>query len=265
MEGPSFRLDGKVAIVTGAGQGFGKAFSLALAQAGATIAVTDLGTNAAGVQAVCDKITSTGGTARGYELDVRETASIQGIMDRVVADLGGLDIIVNNAGVTGFQDPLEITEADWDGIHNVNLKGLFFCAQAAARHMIAQGSGRIINIASEHAVLARASGAHYVSSKSGLAGLTRVLALAWAKKGLTVNAVAPGLTNTHGADEPPMPKSKPRRRVRSSEIDAEIDRSPIGRPLEAYEVVGSVVFLASDASAAVNGHLLVADAGWTVG
>ena len=253
MDELSYRLDGKVAAVTGAGRTIGKALALGLGEAGAAVAVTDVGANAEGVQAVCDEITGAGGTARGYELDMAQFAGISDIVDRIVADFGRIDIMVNNAWAAALQPSLEVTEADWDRVVDVNLKGLFFCSQAAARHLVPQGSGRIINIASERAVSARPGAAPYCASMAGIAGLTRSLALEWVKSGVTVNTVALAPTTTPG--EPVFP----------SEMEAELlSRSPIGRRLEPHEFAGATVFLASDAASAVNGHLLLVDGGWSV-
>lgn len=249
-----YHLDGKVAVVTAASHGIGKDLALALADAGATVAVTDRDTNAVAVQAVCDEITGAGGTAHGYELDMRKTESISTTIDRVVAELGHLDIMVNYAWGAALTPSLEVTEEDWDKLVDVNLKGLFFCAQAAARHMVAQGSGRIINICSERAISARPGAAPYCASMAGIAGLTRSLALEWIKDGVTVNTV--GIA----------PTISPGERTMSPEAEAEyVGRSPLDRRLEPHEFTGATVFLSTDAASAVNGHLLMVDGGWTVG
>ncbi len=249
-DGP-FRLDGRVAVVTGGSQGIGRAVSLALAEAGASVAVTNVREKSADVDALCAEITAGGGTAKGYELDVTDTGGIPAVMDSIAADLGGLDILVNNAGVRSEKPSLELTEAEWDSVLGVNLKGTFFCAQAAARHMLERGHGRIVNVASQLAVAAQPKRAAYIASKGGIVALTKVLALEWIAKGITVNAIGPGPTETPmtmRADAPPVSA-----------------RSPLGRRLKPEEVAGAVVFLASPAGAAVNGHLLLVDGGWTAG
>ena len=252
-DGP-FRLDGKVAVVTGGSQGIGRAISMALADAGASVAVTNLRVKQDDVQALCGEIARSGGTARGYELDVTETAAIPAAMDRIAADLGRLDILVNNAGVRSEIPSTELTAAEWDLVMGVNLKGTFFCAQAVARHMLAQREGRIVNIASQLAVAARPERAAYIASKGGVVALTKVLALEWAASGITVNAIGPGPTDTDmTANGGP-------------DAEARIEqRSPIGRRLQPEEIAGAVVFLASPAAAAVTGHHLIVDGGWTAG
>ena len=251
MADGGFRLDGRVAVVTGGSQGIGRAVSLALAEAGASVAVTNVREKSADVDALCAEITAGGGTAKGYELDVTDTGGIPAVMDSIAADLGGLDILVNNAGVRSEKPSLELTEAEWDSVLGVNLKGTFFCAQAAARHMLERGHGRIVNVASQLAVAAQPKRTAYIASKGGIVALTKVLALEWIAKGITVNAIGPGPTETPmtmRADAPPVSA-----------------RSPLGRRLKPEEVAGAVVFLASPAGAAVNGHLLLVDGGWTAG
>ena len=248
-----FRLDGKVAMVTGASQGIGKALAHGLAQAGAAVAVTDLPAKQPASEQVCQEIAQHGTTARAYSLDVLDVPSIRQVVDRVVADMGRLDIMVNNAGIRVRRPSLEVTEEEWDRIMDVNLKGVFFGAQAAARHMLAQAGGRIINIASQLGVTALPERAAYCASKGGVVNLTRVLALEWCNQGVTVNAIGPGPTTT------PMTED-----TVGEEALAELrSRSPIGRRLEPQDMVGAVVFLASPAAAGVNGHLLLVDAGWT--
>ena len=251
MADSGFRLDGRVAVVTGGSQGIGRAVSIALAEAGAAVAVTNVRQKKDDVDALCAEITAGGGTAKGYVLDVTDTPGIPAAMDRIAAELGGLDILVNNAGVRSEVPSAELTEAEWDAVLGVNLKGTFFCAQAAARHMLERGHGRIVNVASQLAVAARPERAAYIASKGGVVALTKVLALEWVSRGITVNAIGPGPTETPMTmreDAPPVSA-----------------RSPLGRRLKPEEVAGAVVFLASPAGAAVNGHLLLVDGGWAAG
>jgi NAD(P)-dependent dehydrogenase (short-subunit alcohol dehydrogenase family) len=253
MENIPFRLDGLVALVTGGSQGIGKALALGLARAGASVAVADLPEKAGAAKQVQQQIRQDGGVARVYVLDVRNVPGIQSTVDQVAADMGRLDIMVNNAGVRVRKPSLEVTEAEWDGVLDVNLKAMFFGAQAAARHMLAQGNGRIINVASQLGVTALPERAAYCASKGGAVNLTRALALEWAKSGMTVNAIGPGPTNTPMVEETMSPETL-------AELQS---RSPIGRRLDPEDMVGAVVFLASPAASGVNGHLLLVDAGWT--
>lgn len=252
MPTDNFRLDGRVALVTGASQGIGRAIARALAGAGATVVVSDLAAKTPAVDSVCREIAAAGGKASGCELDVTDTARLPAVFDRLIDAHGRLDILVNNAGVVARKPALDITEADWDRVLGINLRGLFFCAQTAARHMAAHGGGRIINIASQRVLSAAPNSAPYTASKAGVAGLTRALALEWFAHGITVNAVGPGPVDTPlAADAGP-------------EMEREIAfRSPTGARLQPDDIVGAVVFLASPAASAVNGHLLLVDAGWT--
>jgi NAD(P)-dependent dehydrogenase (short-subunit alcohol dehydrogenase family) len=248
-----FRLDGKVAMVTGASQGIGKALAHGLAQAGAVVAVADLPSKRPASDQACREIVQQGAVARPYSLDVLDIPSVRQVVNQVAADLGRLDIMVNNAGIRVRRPSLDVMEEEWDRIVDVNLKGVFFCAQAAARHMLAQGSGRIINIASHLGVTAMPERAAYCASKGGVVNLTRALAVEWCHRGVPVNAVGPGPTNTPMVEDTPSQEALADLRV----------RSPIGRRLEPQDMVGAVVFLASPAAAGVNGHLLLVDAGWT--
>ena len=258
MPYPGLDLTGRKALVTGAARGIGAALAVGLAQAGADVAVSDLPSAAAraGLDDTAARIRREGRAAPSYAMDVQDIPSIDGIMRQAAADLGGLDILVNNAGIRRRAPALEVTEADWDAVLDTNLKGAFFCAQAAARLMIPQGFGRIIGISSQFAVVGAPHRAAYCASKAGLANLTRVLALEWAQYGITVNAIGPGPTTTPGLLEADTRDA--------DTLQAELSvKMPLGRRMDAEELVGAAIYLASDAAAATTGHLLVVDGGWT--
>ena len=249
-------LDGKVALVTGSARGIGEALAVGLAQAGADVAVSDLPERLSEARAVQDRIEDLGHHSGTYALDVQDIGNIQGAINRVVQEFGRLDILVNNAGIRRRKPALEVTEEDWDAVISTNLKGVFFCSQATAHHMIGQGGGRIINIASQLAVVAGEDRAAYCASKGGVANLTRALALEWIKHGITVNAIGPGPTETPGllAADSRTPD------------ELELDLSahmPLGRRMRPEELVGAAVYLASPSAGAVTGHLLIVDGGWT--
>ena len=249
-------LDGMVALVTGSGRGIGEALAVGLAQAGADVAVSDLPdrmAEGAGVQA---RIEDLGRRSATYPMDVQVIEEINTGINQVVEEFGRLDILVNNAGIRRRQAALEVTEEDWDAVISTNLKGTFFCSQAAARHMIPQGHGRIINIASQLAVVASENRAAYCASKGGIASLTQVLALEWIKHGITVNAIGPGPTETPG-----LLAADPRSQ---EELDQDLlAHMPLGRRMQPEELIGAAVYLASPSAGATTGHLLIVDGGWT--
>ena len=244
-----FDLSGRVAVVTGANTGIGQAIAIALARAGADVAL--VGRTPAEDTAAA--IRDLGRRALIVSADLSSIAPVQRIVDETVAGLGGLDILVNNAGIIRRADAVDFTEADWDAVVDTNLKSVFFLCQAAGRHMIAKGKGRIINIASMLTFQGGIRVPSYTASKSGIGGLTKLLANEWAKHGLTVNAIAPGYIATNNtaalqADE-----------ARNAAI---LDRIPAGRWGDAADLGGAAVFLASDAAAYVQGHILAVDGGW---
>ena len=256
MSYAGLNLDGMVALVTGSGRGIGEALAVGLAQAGADVAVSDLPERMAEACGVQARIEDLGRRSATYQMNVQVTEEINAGIDRMVAEFGRLDILVNNAGIRRRQAALEVTEEDWDAVISTNLKGTFFCSQAAARHMIPQGRGRIINIASQLAMVAAEDRAAYCASKGGVASLTQVLALEWIKHGITVNAIGPGPTETPGL------------LAADSRSQEELDHDlaahmPLGRRMRPEELVGAAIYLASPSAGATTGHLLIVDGGWT--
>ena len=249
---PSFSLDGMVAVVTGASRGIGRGIAEALAAAGATVAVTARSVADAGV--VSAAIIADGGDASAHGLDVTEVESISEVVDGIVAQHGRLDIAVINAGLGSNLPALEVDEAHWDSMMDVNLKGAFFTAQACATHLVAAGSGRIIAVSSQASLVGIVDHVAYSASKGGLNQMVRVLALEWGPKGVTVNAIAPTFIYTPGTAE----------RLDDPEYRARVvERIPLGMVGQIRDVAGAVVYLASEAGAMVNGAILPVDGGWT--
>jgi 2-deoxy-D-gluconate 3-dehydrogenase len=244
-----FDLSGKVAVVTGANTGIGQAIALALAEAGADVAA--VGRTPA--EETVAKIRALGRRAEIVSADLSTIEPVQRIVDETVDKLSGLDILVNNAGIIRRADAVDFTEEDWDAVVDTNLKSVFFLCQAAGRHMIANGGGKIINIASMLTFQGGIRVPSYTASKSGIGGLTKLLANEWAAKGINVNAIAPGYIATNNtvalqADE-----------ARNKSI---IDRIPAGRWGDASDLGGAAVFLASRAADYIQGHILAVDGGW---
>lgn len=245
-----FRLEGKTAIVTGANTGLGRAMAIGLAEAGANIAGVYNSTPPKD-----DRVFEHLG-CRFFPLkaDLAKTISVAPIVEKVVAELGGVDILVNNAGIIRRGGALEFSEKDWDDVLDVNLKNLFFLSQAVARQFVKQGGGgKIINIASMLSFQGGIRVPSYTAAKSGVLGLTRLLACEWAPLGINVNGIAPGYMRT--ANTQPIQDDP----VRNQQI---IDRIPAGHWGEAESLQGAVVFLASEASRYVHGHTLAVDGGW---
>lgn len=252
MEYPNFSLAGQVALVTGASQGIGYGIAKALAHAGATVAVA--ARSEADLARLVEEIGAEGGTAAPFVLDVRDVAQIHATIDAVRAAFGRLDILVNNAGLGANHPATDVTEADWDQMMAVNLKGLFFCCQAAGRVMLEQGYGRIVNMSSQASVVGIRDHAVYCASKGGVNQLTRVLALEWSAAGVTVNAVAPTFIYTPGTAE---------RLDDPAYLQQVVARLPIGRVGTITDVAAAVMYLASPAGAMVTGSVLMVDGGWT--
>ena len=253
MEYPEFGLNGKVALVTGAARGLGRAISLALAHAGADLAVGLRDVKAdSGVTAEIRKM---GRQALPLQMDMSKMDEIVRAVDDTVKEFGRIDILVNNAGVAPGNLAENVREEDFDAMLAVNLKGTFFASQAAGRVMIKQKKGTIINMSSQAGFVALPTESIYCMTKAAIAHLTKCLAVEWGKHGITVNAVAPTFIRTPGTEEY---LSDPRRLVDTVERIAALHR--IGEPME---VTGAVVFLASPAASLITGETILIDGGWT--
>jgi 2-deoxy-D-gluconate 3-dehydrogenase len=246
---PSFSLQGRVAAVTGANTGLGRAIAEALAGAGADVALVGRSDPAETLAA----IEAAGRRATWVNADLGNRPDYTAIVAGITSKLGGLHVLVNNAGIIRRANAIDFTEADWDAVLDVNLKSVFFLSQAAARHMIPNGGGKIINIASMLSFQGGIRVPSYTASKSGIAGLTRLLANEWAGQGINVNAIAPGYfatNNTAALQADPK---------RNAEI---LGRIPAGRWGDPRDLGGAAVFLASNASNYVQGIILPVDGGW---
>ena len=253
MEFPDFGLQGKVALVTGAARGLGRAISLALGNAGADVA---LGLREAKQDAgVAREIRGLGRRALPLQMDVSNTDQIFRAVDDTVKEFGHIDILVNNAGIAPENPAEHVREEDFDQTLAVNLKGTFFASQAVGRVMIRQKKGTIINMSSQAGFAALPTESIYCMTKAAIAHLTKCLAVEWGKHGITVNAVAPTFIRTPGTEDY---LSNPRHLVDTVERIAALPR--IGEPME---VAGAVVFLASPAASLVTGETLLIDGGWT--
>ena len=245
-----FDLSGKVALVTGANTGIGQGIAVALAQAGADIAAVDI----VPLEETRGLVEAAGRKFHAIKADLTSIAPVPGLVEEAVGAFGRLDILVNNAGLIRRADAVDFTEADWDLVMNINVKTVFFLCQSFGRYAIAEGrKGKIINIASMLSFQGGIRVPSYTASKSGVAGITKLLACEWAGKGINVNALAPGYVATNNtaalrADE-----------QRSAEI---LGRIPAGRWSVPSDLGGPAVFLASDASDYVHGTILPVDGGW---
>ena len=246
-----FKLDGKVALVTGAGQGLGQAMAIALAEAGADIASLDR----TGCEGTCESVRALGRKYCESVVDLREAsvAQLNDVVASIVKELGHIDVLVNNAGTIRRTPAIDFAEQDWDDVLQINLKSAFFLSQAVARVMMSQGGGKIINIASMLSFQGGINVPSYTAAKSALAGVTRALANEWAKHNINVNAIAPGYMAT---DNTAALRADPNR---SSAI---LDRIPAGRWGTPDDLKGAIVFLSSPASDYLNGAIIPVDGGW---
>lgn len=247
------RLKDRVAIVTGAGRGIGRAIALAMAREGARVVVSDV--NEDDCKNVVGEIEKGNGKGLALRCDVSSKTDVDNVLQRTIAEFGRLDILVNNAGILNFMSFMELTEQDWDKTLGVNLKGQFLCAQAAAREMAKNKWGRIVNIASiSHGGcgIAFPEIAHYTASKGGVVALTEALALELTPKGINCNAICPGAVDTD------MTKGM----KGTSQLDQVLQRIPKGRMARPEEIADLAVFLASAESEYVSGAAVVIDGGW---
>ena len=251
-----FNLTNKVALITGARRGMGKAHALALARQGASVVITDIDLAECEMAAKEIKSYEHGRESACFKMDVSNKKDVGQVFDEVIKKFGRLDILVNNAGIYFSKPALELTEEDWDKMLAINLKGQFLCAQHAAREMAKTGGGRIINIASVasgQTGVGIAGGAHYTASKGGIIGMSETLAIEWAPLGITVNVIAPGAIDTPMVQAAQIPKEA---------MDAMMARVPLKRIGRPEEVSAAVVFLASDEASYITGATFYVDGGW---
>jgi len=250
-------LQNKVALVTGARRGMGRTHALTLARYGAKVVVTDI--NQEECEKVVDEIKNQGGEALALKLDVSKKDEVKNVIQETIKKYGRLDILVNNAGIAEFKSFLEMSEQDWDKTLNINLKGEFLCAQAAAEKMKEQGGGVIVNIASVamgQQGIGFANIAHYCASKGGVAAMSEALAVELAPFNIRVNCIAPGLIDTS--------------MIQTVKSDAQalagiLNRVPLKRAGKPEEVSELVAFLSSDESSYMTGSTVVIDGGWLAG
>ena len=249
---PRFDLGGRVALVTGASRGLGRAISLALANAGSDVA---LGLHDVSGESPAGEIEAMGRRALPLQMNMLDLGQIEAAVDAVVRQFGRLDILVNNAGVSPSDLAEDVTEENFDLTVGINVKGVFFASQAAGRVMIGQGFGRIVSLSSQAGFVALPTESVYCMSKAAVAHLTKCLAVEWGHHGITVNAVAPTFIRTPGTADA---LADPAFEAETLERIAGLHR--IGEPME---VAGAVVFLASPAASLITGHTLLIDGGWT--
>ena len=247
----STSLSGQPAIVTGAARGLGRAIAYTLAAAGAKVACVDI--NVETLKETIDGIRAAGGTAEAIACNVTDSARVAEVVDEVTKMWGGLQILVNNAGITRDNMILRMKDEQWDAVININLRGTFLFTRSAAKPMIKQHGGRIINIASVSGLMGNPGQANYSASKAGVIGLTRTVAMELAGRNVTVNAVAPGFIATDMTA------------ALGEEMIAQIKKEvPLGRMGQPQDVADAVLFLASDAASFITGHVLTVDGGITV-
>ncbi len=248
------RLEGKVAIVTGAGQGIGETIALTFAREGARVVVADMSPESA--EKVVNKIKSAGCEAEAVKTDIRIGGEITEMVRKTIETFKSVDILVNNAGIRKFSPSLDVSEAEWADIVNVNLKGTFLCCQAAGRQMVKQGGGKIVNIASIVGHVGLSGQAAYCCSKAGVLHLTRALAVEWGKYRVNVNSVSPGMTETETQGKNKLEKS--------AVFATYLDKIPTRRTATTQDIANAVLFLASSEADDITGQDIRVDGGTTV-
>jgi len=243
------RLEQRIAIVTGAGQGIGRAIALGLAREGARVAIADV--NEESANTVKNEIEASGGRALAIRTDVSNEKSVQAMVEKSLKEFLRVDILVNNAGIFPTSPVEEMSEEDWDRVIGTNLVGAFLCARAVVPKFLEQGTGRIISITSGRAFQGAKNGAHYAASKAGIIGFSKSLALELAPHRITVNVICPGITDT----------AQPRGHQTEEQIYAQAQRIPLGRIGQPEDLVGPAVFLASDAAAFITGQTIIVNGG----
>ncbi|HEY0071906.1 MAG TPA: 3-oxoacyl-ACP reductase FabG [Chloroflexia bacterium] len=259
--GTNFRLDGRVAVVTGGANGIGRQTALTFAAAGAVVAVWDMAEEPG--QALVTEIRDDGGKAAFYKVNVTSVSEVEAAVAAVVEQFGKIDILINNAGITRDAQLVKVkdgevtgkmSEADFDLVVSVNLKGVFNCTQAVAPHMIAQGYGRIVSASSVVGIYGNFGQTNYVATKAGVIGMTKVWARELGKRGITVNAIAPGFIGTD------MVRAMPEQVLSNM-----VSHTPVGRLGEPEDIAYAYLFLASEEASFINGAVLSLDGGLVLG
>jgi len=243
------RLENRIAIVTGAGQGIGRAIALGMAREGAALVIADL--NEANAGAVKREIERVGGKASALYTDISNEESVRGMIDHTLNEYGRVDILVNNAGIFPTSSLEEMAEEEWDRVIGTNLIGTFLCSRAVVSHLLTQRSGRIISLTSGRAFQGARHGAHYAASKAGIIAFSKSLALELAPYGITVNVICPGITDT----------AQPRGHQTEEQIYAQGQRIPLGRIGQPEDLAGPAIFLASDAAGFITGQTILVNGG----
>ncbi len=248
-----FDVSGKIMVITGATSGIGRGLVDHFLDQGAVVAA--VGRDDVSASRLASELEAGGHAAHTYAADLRDVSTIRPLFDRIVGELEGIDVLVNVAGMGQPISAIDVTEDDWDTMMNLNLRATFFCAQAAARHMLPRGHGRIINMSSQLSTVANQDEVVYCASKGGLDQVTRVLALEWAGQGVVVTGVAPTFTYTPGTAE---------RLDDPAFRDAVLTKIPRGRFATIADIAAAVQYLASDVAEMANGSTLMVDGGWTI-